>query len=145
MNVGESSIGVLQNNAINTVDFTVDKAYEIQTVQHASSATIQVDGQANLAALGRQIAITTTPQSIIIFPLPSTGLSVQMIYAMAGFGVAIAIGIFVWSNKKMKDSLKREKNIDSYPSYQYEERKHWADRFDENVNHVEEKLKRSAI
>lgn len=144
-NVGESSIGVAQNNVINTVDFIMDKNYEIQTVQHASSATIQIDGQANLAVVNGQMVITTTPQSVNTNPLPSTDLSVQMIYAMAGFGVVVAIGIFVWSNKKMKDSLKREKDTSSHPAFQYEERKHWADRFDGNKDHKEEKIKKSAI
>ncbi|MGI0065266.1 MAG: hypothetical protein ACREAT_00740, partial [Nitrosotalea sp.] len=131
LTVGESRIGVVQNNQINTADFTIDKNYEIQTVQHASSATIQVDGQAILAVLGTKMAITTTPQSTNANPLPSTGLSVQMIYAMAGFGVVIALGIFLWSNKKMKDSLKREKDTGHDPVFKYEERKHWADRFDD--------------
>jgi hypothetical protein len=143
--LGESKLGVAQNNAIGTADFIMDKNYEIQTVQHASSATIQVDGQANLAAVGRQMIITTTPQSVGTNPLPSTGLSVQMIYAMAGFGIVIAVGIFVWSNKKMKDSLKQENDTRPYPVFQYEERKHWADRFDGNNDHDEEKIKKSAI
>lgn len=144
--VGESLIGVAQNTVTNTVDFTMDRNYEIQTVQHASSATIQIDGHANLAVLGGQMTFTTSPQSENSNPSPSTGLSVQMIYAMAGFGVVVAIGIFIWSNKKMKESLTREKDTSQYPAFQYEERKHWADRFDENKDdHEKEKVKRSAI
>ncbi len=144
--VGESLIGVAQNTIINTADFTADKNYEIQTVQHASSATIQIDGHANLTVLQGQMTFTTTPQSDDVNLTPSTGLSIQMIYAMAGFGIVVAIGIFVWSNKKMKESLNKEKDTVQHPAFQYEERKHWADRFDENKNNSEEKkVKRSAI
>jgi hypothetical protein len=144
--VGESRIGVTQNTVTNTVDFVMDKNYEMQTIQHASSATIQIDGQANIAMSGGQMTFTTTPQAINNNPLPSTGLSVQMIYSMAGFGAAIAIGIFVWSHKKMKDSLKREKDNMPYPTFQYEERRHWADRFAEQKDIVgKNETKRSAI
>lgn len=144
--VGESRIGVTQNAVTNTVDFVMDKNYEIQTIQHASSATIQIDGQANIAMSGGQMTFITTPQAVGTNPLPSTGLSVQMIYSMAGFGAAIAIGIFAWSNKKMKESLKKEKDSMSYPAFQYEERRHWADRFDGQKDVLEKKkTKRSAI
>jgi hypothetical protein len=144
--VGESRIGVTQNTVTKTADFVMDKNYEIQTIQHASSATIQIDGQANIAMSGGQMIFTTTPQAVGNNPLPSTGLSVQMIYSMAGFGAAIAIGIFVWSNKKMKESLKREKENIPHTTFQYEERRHWADRFDEQKDILgKKKTTRSAI
>ncbi|MGB9125310.1 MAG: hypothetical protein WCC55_07155, partial [Nitrosotalea sp.] len=59
------------------------------------------------------------------------GLSTTTIYAMAGFAVIIAVGVFWWSNKKMKDSMKRGVDTSPPPTYQYEERKHLADKFDE--------------
>ena len=51
-----------------------------------------------------------------------------MIYAMAGLGAAIGVGIFIWSNKKMKQAIT---NIETGPP-EYETRQHWADRFDGN-------------
>jgi Zn-dependent protease with chaperone function len=59
------------------------------------------------------------------------GLSTSTIYAMAGFAVVIALGVFWWSNKKMKESMKRGVDTSPPPTFQYEERKHWADKFDE--------------
>jgi hypothetical protein len=139
--VGESSIGITQNSIIHTADFTLDKNYEIQTIQHASSATIQVDGHASLQIIGNEIIFTTIP-SVNDNPSPASGLSVQTIYAMAGFGIVIAIGIFIWSNKKMKQVID---TIETGP-IKYEPRQHWADRFDENThNSDEQKVKKSPI
>lgn len=137
--IGESSIGIAQNSVIHTADFTLDKSYEIQTIQHASSATIQIDGHASLEAVGGVITFTTIP-SVNDNPSPASGFSVQTIYAMAGFGVLIAAGIFIWSNKKMKQAVDM---IETGP-VKYELRQHWADRFDVNVDN-EQKMKRSPI
>lgn len=143
--VGESSIGIVQNSVIHTADFTSDKNYEIQTVQHASSATIQIDGHASLQVIGNSIIFTTTPSGNDN-PAPASGLSVQTIYAMAGFGAVIAVGIFIWSNKKMKDSIKRGVDNSPPPTFPYEDRKHWADRFDGNTHDSEEReVKKSPI
>ena len=139
--LGQSSIGIQQKSTIHTVDFTLDKKYQIQTIQHASSATIQIDGHADLETLGGKLAFITTPQSSFIIP-PEPPLPAQMIYAMAGFGAAIAVGIFIWSNKKMKQTVT---HIDTGP-IKYETRQHWADRFDGNQNQYnKKKMKRSAI
>lgn len=138
--IGESSIGVSQNSMIHTVDFTLDKIYQIQTIQHASSATIQIDGHANLQIIGDEITFTTTPS--VDNPSPASGLSVQTIYAMAGFGAVLAVGIFIWSNKKMKQAVY---TIETGP-IKYELRQHWADRFDGNVDKSDEqKMKKSPI
>jgi hypothetical protein len=59
------------------------------------------------------------------------GLSTSTIYAMAGFAVVIAVGVFWFSNQKMKASMKRGIDTSPAPTFKYEERKHWADRFDE--------------
>jgi len=50
-----------------------------------------------------------------------------VIYAIAGFGAAIAVRILNWSNKKMKQAIT---NIETGP-LEYETRQHWASRFDE--------------
>lgn len=137
--VGESSIGIVQNSIVHVADFTLDKTYEIQTVQHASSATVQIDGHASLQAVGKTVTFTTTPSDTN--PSPSSGLSVQTIYAMAGFGAILAAGIFIWSNKKMKQKVE---TIETGP-IRYEPRQHWADRFDVNTDNHEEKMKKSPI
>lgn len=127
--VGESSLGQELNPTEHTVNFSLDRDYQIQTIQHASSATIQVDGIAKLEMVGGQLAFLTTPTTASQPPMTSSGLSIQVIYAMAGFGVVIAVGIFIWSNKKMKEVVT---NIDTGP-LQYETRMHWADRFDSTI------------
>lgn len=50
---------------------------------------------------------------------------------MAGFAVVIAVGVFWFSNQKMKAALKRGVDTSPPPTFKYEERKHWADKFDE--------------
>ena len=51
---------------------------------------------------------------------------------MAAFAVVIAAGIFWWSSRVSKNAKNRQ-NEDVGPSgpIQYETRKHWADRFDD--------------
>jgi len=137
--VGESSFGILQHSIVHVADFTLDKTYEIQTVQHASSATVQIDGYASLQTIGKTVTFTTTPSDPN--QTPSSGLSVQTIYAMAGFGAVLAAGIFIWSNKKMKQKVE---TIETGP-IRYEPRQHWADRFDANTVNHEENVKKSPI
>lgn len=137
--VGESSFGILQHSVVRVADFTLDKTYEIQTVQHASSATVQIDGYASLQAIGNTVTFTTTPSDPNT--TPASGLSVQTIYAMAGFGAILAAGIFIWSNRKMKQKVE---TIETGP-IRYEPRQHWADRFDTHTDNHEENMKKSPI
>lgn len=127
--IGQSSIGNSLKDMVAKTDFTLDKGYEIQAVQHASSATIQVDGHAKLENIGGNLVFLTTPSDLTKDPITSSNLSVQVIYAMAGLGGIVAAGILYWSNKKMKQALQRTDTGISIP-IQYEERKHWADRFE---------------
>ena len=125
-NLGAGSLKV--NNI--DMDFTTDAKYHLSTIDRASQGTFNVDGHANAYFVQGEPAISTTAQAQAgISNTTAGGMSTMTIYAMAGFAAVIAGGIFWWSNKKMKDSLKR---IDSGPSgpVQYEERKHWADQFD---------------
>jgi len=139
--LGESSIGIAQNSIMHTADFTLDKIYKIQTIQHASSATIQIDGHASLEVIGEGMTFTTNP-SVNNTSSPSNNLSVQTIYAMAGFGIVVAIGVFIWSNKKMKQVVTA---IETGP-LKYELRQHWADRFNGNVeNSDDQKMKRTPV
>ena len=114
------------------VDFTTDAKYHLTVVERASSGTLDADGHANGYEVQGDPAISTT---VGVSNTGSTataqGLSTMTIYAMAGFAAVIAAGIFWWSNKKMKDSMKRGKDTSPPPTFQYEERKHWADKFDE--------------
>ena len=143
--IGESSIGIPQNPTVHTVDFTLDKKYRVQTIQHASSATIQIDGHAELEILGGKLAFTTMPQPSVGESCPLGCLQVQVIYAMAGFAAALAVGIFIWSNKKMKQALRKRDEGPTRP-IEYETRRHWADRFDGNQNEYDKKkIRRSAI
>ena len=75
----------------------------------------------------------------------------MMVFGMAGFAAVIAAGIFIWSNKKMKEVVTQ---VDTGP-IQYETRTHWADKFDGETSGgvtsggtpspPEDKPKRSAI
>jgi len=114
------------------VDFTADAKYHLTIVERASSGTLDADGHANGYEVQGDPAISTTLQtSTTGGGTTAQGLSTMTIYAMAGFAAVIAAGIFWWSNKKMKDSMKRGKDTSPPPTFQYEERKHWADKFDE--------------
>ncbi|HWY36325.1 MAG TPA: hypothetical protein VNX68_16900, partial [Nitrosopumilaceae archaeon] len=55
---------------------------------------------------------------------------VGIIYGMAIFGAVVAGGVLFWSNKKLKDSANRPKDTGPYRTLEYEDRKHWADKFD---------------
>ena len=114
------------------VDFTADSKYHLTMVERASSGTLDADGHANgLEVQGDPAISTTTGASTNTGTATAQGLSTMTIYAMAGFAGIIAVGIFLWSNKKMKDAAKRGVDNSPAPTFQYEERKHWADKFDE--------------
>ena len=114
------------------LDFTTDAKYHLTIIERASSGTIDADGHANGYLVQGDPAISTTAQvSSTGTNATAQGLSTMTIYAMAGFAAVIAVGIFWWSNKKMKDSMKRGVDTSPPPTFQYEERKHWADKFDE--------------
>lgn len=115
------------------VDFTSgsDK-YHLTIVERASSGTLDADGHANgLEVQGDPAISTTTSASTNTGTATAQGLSTMTIYAMAGFAGVIAVGIFIWSNKKMKDAAKRGVDNSPPPTYQYETRTHWVDKFDE--------------
>ncbi len=115
------------------VDFTVDNSkYHLTMVERAGSGTIDADGHANgLEVQGDPAISTTTSASSTNGTATAQGLSTMTIYAMAGFAAVIAAGIFIWSNKKVKDAAKRGVDTSPPPTFQYEERKHWVDKFDQ--------------
>jgi len=126
--IGESSIGNSYKDIVKSANILLDKTYEIKTIQHASSATIQVDGHASLETVGGNLAFVTTPREVN--PTPSSDLSVQVIYAMAGFGGVVAIAILYWSNRKVLQNMNKKPDLGPTGPVKYEERKHWADRFE---------------
>lgn len=97
------------------VDFTADAKYHLTIVERASSGTIDAAGHANGYMVQGTPAISTQAQvSSGASVQTAQGLSTTTIYAMAGFAVVIAGGVFWWSNKKMKDSIKR--GVDTSPA-----------------------------
>jgi hypothetical protein len=112
----------------NMIDFSTDANYKLTTIQHASSATVNIEGHAVTTSVGGTPAFGTTPRSA--GENPSNGLPVGVIYGMAIFGVVVAGGVLFWSNKKLKDSANKPKDTGPARTLEYEERKHWADRFD---------------
>ncbi len=127
--MGQSSLGEgSQKPTQKTLDFSADANYHLTIVQHASSATVNIDGQAIATKVGDTPAFATTPRASTTEP--STGFPVGFIYAMAAFGVIVAGGVLFWSNRKLKHPHK----VDSSPTrpLEYEERKHWADKFDDD-------------
>ena len=128
--MGQSSLGEgTQKPVQNTVDFTTDANYQLTTIQHASSASVNIEGHAVTTSVGGTPAFGTTPQSSG-GDTSSGGFPVGIIYGMAGFGAIVAAGVLVWSNKKLKDSANRPKDTGPGRTLEYEDRKHWADKFD---------------
>ncbi len=128
--MGQSSLSEgIQKPTQNTVDFSADTNYKLTTVQHASSASVNIDGQAIATKVGDTPAFATTPKATTT-ETSSGGFPVGVIYGMAAFGAIVAGGVLFWSNKKLKDSANRPKDTGPARTLEYEDRKHWADKFD---------------
>ena len=96
------------------------------------SASVNIDGQAIATSIGGTPAFGTTPRAQGGSAITSSGgFPVGVIYAMAAFGAVVAAGVLFWSNRKLKQVRNR---VDSGPTrtLEYEERKHWVDKFDED-------------
>ncbi len=130
---GQSDLYQGSLKAQNTdVDFTTDAKYHLTIVERASSGTLDADGHANGYEVQGDPAISTTLQtSTTGGGTTAQGLSTMTIYVMAGFAAVIAGGVFWFSNRKMKAAMKRGVDTSPPPTFKYEERKHWADKFDE--------------
>lgn len=130
---GESNIS--EGRMLPTVknaDLKLDVDYPVSYTERASLASIQIDGYVAVTSINEIEYFGSSPQAPQGSGISSTGdYPVQVIYSMAGFGVVIAIGVFWWSNRTMKKERERANEvIESSGPIQYEERKHWADRFD---------------
>ena len=128
--MGQSSLSEgIQKPTQNEVDFSADTNYKLTTIQHASSASVNIEGHAITTSVGGTPAFGTTPESTG-GDTSSGGFPVGIIYGMAIFGAVVAGGVLFWSNKKLKDSANRPKDTGPARILEYEERKHWADKFD---------------
>lgn len=152
----ELSTGSLKINNIDE-DFTGSDGvkYHISTKEQANAGTITVEGHANPNQVQGGWTFTTTAQAAAgISNTTAGGTSTMMVYGMAGFAGVIAVGIFWWSNRMMKQE-KNRKPEESWGPVQYEERHHWVDKFDGAPGNVassdsqpsnpDDKSKRSAI
>lgn len=120
--------GTLHINNIDQ-DFTGSDGvkYHISTKEQANAGTVNIEGHANANQIqGGWTFVSTAQAASGTANATAGGTSVMMVYGMAGFAGVIAVGIFIWSNKKMKETIS---TVDTGP-IQYEERKHWADKFD---------------
>ena len=114
-----------------TLDFSADTTYKLTTVQHPSSATLNIDGFAISTKVGDTPAFATTPKSTTT-ETSSGGFPVGVIYAMAAFGAVVAGAVLFWSNRKLKQAANRPKDTSTSGPIQYEDRQHWADKFDDD-------------
>lgn len=109
------------------IDFTADQPYKMTVIDQAASGTYNVEGTAQAYNVKGAPAFTTT---LVVSGTVSTttagGISNMTLYGMAGGAAVIAVIVFMWSNKKMKQVVT---NIDTGPVV-YETRQHWADKID---------------
>ena len=113
-------------------DLNLDVDYPVSYTERASLASIQIDGYVAVTNINGIEYFGSSPQAPQGSGISSTGdYPVQVIYSMAGFGVVVAVGVFWWSSRVTKQERAKQNEVvgPSGPT-QYEERKHWADRFD---------------
>jgi hypothetical protein len=152
--VSNAFTGTLNVNNIDE-DFTGSDGvkYHISTREQANAGSINVEGHANPNQVQGGWTLATTAQAAAgVSNTTAFGTSTMMVYGMAGFAGVIAVGIFWWSNKKMKQVVSE---IGDSGPIQYEERHHWADKFDgapsdatstdSQPSNPDDKPKRSAI
>ena len=130
---GESNIS--EGRMLPTVkdaDLKLDVDYPVSYTERASLASIQIDGYVAVTDINQIEYFGSSPQAPQGSGISSTGdYPVQVIYSMAAFGVVVAIGVFYWSSRVTKQEKERANEVvGSSGPIQYEERKHWADRFD---------------
>lgn len=120
--------GTLKVNNIDE-DFTGSDGvkYHISTKEQANAGTINIEGHANANQIqGGWTFVSSAQIAAGTSTATAGGTSTMMVYGMAGFAAVIAAGIFIWSNKKMKEVVTQ---VDTGP-ITYETRTHWADKFD---------------
>ena len=131
---GESNISEgLMLPTVKNSDIKLDVDYPVSYTERSSSASIEIDGYVAVADINGIEYFGSSPQPPQGSGINSTGnYSAQVIYSMAAFAVVIAAGIFWWSSRVSKNALKRkDEPVGPSGPMQYETRKHWADRFDD--------------
>lgn len=129
-----TGVSSLQSGAMNVnqqdADFTGDASYHIRTIDQPASGTISVEGQAQAYNVKGAPAFTTTAAAASgVSNTTAGGMSNMITYGMAGGAGGIAVIIFIWSNKKMKQTI----HVVETGPIQYETRTHWADKFSETA------------
>lgn len=117
---------------IKRADFKLDQDYNISYTERASTASVQIDGYVDVAQIGDTEYFGSISHPVGGQAITSTGnYPVQVIYSMGALGAVLAAGILFWSNRKLKTA--RNRKPDDRPRYpiEYEERRHWADRFED--------------
>lgn len=131
--MGESSLGEGQQKpTMNEMDFSIDQNYHISSVQPPNSADIEIGGFVTTPNINGHIYFGILPNAPANYSNTSSGgFPVGVIYGMAGMGGVVAVAILMWSSRKLKADAKR---VDSGPRgpTTYEEREHWADKFDDS-------------
>jgi len=90
-------------------DFIINgESYHIQSIESQDDATIVIERYAKVEYLG-ELEIFTIHDNA---PSISENTQVSEMYVMAGLGVMIAVGFFVWSNKKTKNTSTEQTGID---------------------------------
>ncbi len=118
--------GTMQNNQ-QDVDFTTDAKYHIRTIDQPASGTFNVEGHAKAYNVKGAPAFTTTVTAASnVSNTTAGGLSNMITYGFAAGAAGIAVFIFMWSNKKMKQKVY---DVEVGP-LRYETRQHWADKFE---------------
>lgn len=130
----ELAAGALRVHNIDE-DFTGSDGvkYHIKTLEQADAGTINVEGHANPNQVqGGWTLATTVNAATGVTTTTAAGMSTMLIYGLAGGAAIMTVGIFWFSNRMMKRNKDR-KPPEEWGPIQYEERHHWADKFDDDV------------
>ncbi|MGI0102262.1 MAG: hypothetical protein ACREA7_06670 [Nitrosotalea sp.] len=107
--------------------------YHISTKEQTDAGTINIEGHANPNQVqGGWTLATTVNAATGVTTTTAAGTSTMLVYGLAGGAAVIAAGIFWFSNRMMKRD-KGRKPVEAWGPVQYEERHHWADKFDDDV------------
>ena len=93
--------------------FTLDKSYTVRSVESADSANIAVIGFGVRDSLEGLEIFGVTPTAPEGFATTSTGeFPVSVIYGMAAMAAVGGVGIFIYSNRKLKREGTEQTGID---------------------------------
>jgi hypothetical protein len=103
-------LGLCEDDAVSESFAVGDEQYSVRSVESQDDATIVLEGYVSESKIG-ELEVFSIQDSA-----PSIGnendLQVTAMYAMAGVGVAVAVGFFVISDRKTKSSGSEQTGID---------------------------------